>query len=54
MDQFFPTVTLESGIFVDLDVFISFLKSNKAPSDVKKEVRIYNVIRLYSRDTKVE
>ena len=36
MDKFFPTVTLESGLFVDLDVFILLLKSNKAPSDGKR------------------
>lgn len=46
MDKYFQTLTLDNSLFVDLDVFISFLKRNHSPGDVKKEIRAYNVIRI--------
>ena len=46
MEKYFPTVKINSELFVDLNVFISFIKSNHRPTDKKTEIKTFNLTRL--------
>ena len=46
MEKYFPTLKINLELFVDLNVFISFIKSNYRLTDEKTEIKTFNLTRL--------
>ena len=55
MDKYFQCVTINSNLFVNFDIFVSFLKKNHVTNYKNLNIRVYNVVRTlkgYKADLK--